>query len=85
MEDLEEDATMRERVNIYKAGPSRQKQKPRGKGKKQPVAFSSAASTVGDEGEIELPEGPTLEEMLDDLDLGGGGEQQGSGGDAEMG
>lgn len=78
---------MRERVNIYKATPSRQRnQKARGKGKKAlTTTFSSAASTVGDDGEIELPEGPTLEEMLDDLDLGGGEEQNSGGGDVDMG
>jgi hypothetical protein len=55
MDDVEEDAKLREKINIYKKSR-----------KEKGVSISTM-----DDGEDDEIDGPTLEEMLEDLDLDG--------------
>ncbi|CAK5011323.1 unnamed protein product [Meloidogyne enterolobii] len=57
MEDVEEDAKLREKINIYK---------------KSRKGGQPSISTM-DDGENDEIDGPTLEEMLEDLDIDGDG------------
>lgn len=54
MEDIEEDPRIREKINIYKK-------------KRQPTQSSISTMDEGEGDEIE--NGPTLAEMLDDLNI----------------
>lgn len=60
MEDLEEDQLMREKINIYR----------------DTEKMARAPSTIGDGEEDALPEGPTLEEMLEDFNLNDSEEEE---------
>lgn len=53
MEDIEEDAMMRDKINIYKD--------------KTKVRNAESISIAGND--EDLPDGPSLAEMLDELDL----------------
>jgi nonsense-mediated mRNA decay protein 3 len=70
MRDLEEDAEMRGKVNLYKDKTALKKQKQ--KEKEAVVAAMDESSTqMAVEGPPEIP----LEELLDELSIGGGGEE----------